>query len=223
MTTDGILFKNNILSLALEKLWWTQNNRNDLWDFPSGTNVKEPCRRYKRYVLRYKRSLAWEDPLEKEMAAHSSILAWRIPWTEKPGRLQSVGLQRVGHDWSYLAQASLVPQLEKNPPAMQEARFDSWVRKIPWRRRRLPTSVFLGFPGGLVGKEFACSAGDLGLIPVLGRCPGEGDGYPLQYSGLENPTDRGAWQATGHRVAKSCTRLSNFYFQFSLSTAQHIT
>ena len=46
------------------------------------------------------RSLGWEDPLEKEMATHSSILAWRIPWTEEPGRLQSTGLQRVGHDWA---------------------------------------------------------------------------------------------------------------------------
>ena len=44
------------------------------------------------------RSLGWEDPLEKEMATHSSILAWRVPWTEEPGRLQSIGLQRVGHD-----------------------------------------------------------------------------------------------------------------------------
>ena len=44
------------------------------------------------------RSLGWEDPLEKEMATHSSILAWGIPWTEKPGGLQSVGLQRVGYD-----------------------------------------------------------------------------------------------------------------------------
>ena len=43
-------------------------------------------------------SLGWEDPLEKEMAAHSSILAWRIPWKEEPGGLQSMGLQRVGHD-----------------------------------------------------------------------------------------------------------------------------
>ena len=43
-------------------------------------------------------SLGWEDPLEKEMATHSSILAWRIPWTEEPGGLQSMGLQRVGHD-----------------------------------------------------------------------------------------------------------------------------
>ena len=44
------------------------------------------------------RSPGWEDPLEKEMATHSSILAWRIPWTEEPGRLQSMGSQRVGHD-----------------------------------------------------------------------------------------------------------------------------
>ena len=44
------------------------------------------------------RSLGWEDPLEKEMASHSSILAWKIPWTEEPGGLQSVGLLRVRHD-----------------------------------------------------------------------------------------------------------------------------
>ena len=43
-------------------------------------------------------SLDWEDPLEKEIATHSSILAWRVPWTEQPGGLQSMGLQRVGHD-----------------------------------------------------------------------------------------------------------------------------
>ena len=43
-------------------------------------------------------SLGWEDPLEKEMATHSSILAWRVPWVEEPGELQSTGSQRVGHD-----------------------------------------------------------------------------------------------------------------------------
>ena len=52
------------------------------------------------------------------------------------------------------------------------------------------------------GKESACSAGDLGLIPGLGRFPGEGNGNPLQYSCLENPVDRGAWQATVHGVAR---------------------
>ena len=61
-----------------------------------------------------------------------------------------------------------------------------WVGKIRWRMDRLPTLVFLGFPCGSAGKESACSVGDLGLIPGLGRYPGEGKGYPLQYSGLEN-------------------------------------
>ena len=46
-------------------------------------------------------SLDWEDPLEKGMATHSSILAWRIPWAEEPGGLQCIGLQRVGHDWAH--------------------------------------------------------------------------------------------------------------------------
>ena len=63
----------------------------------------------------------------------------------------------------------------------------------------------LVFPGGSDGKESACNAGDLGSIPGLGRSPGEGIGYPLQYSGLENFMDRGAWWATVHGVAKSQT------------------
>ena len=66
-----------------------------------------------------------------------------------------------------------------------------------------------GFPGGSDGQESACNAGDVGLIPGLGRPPGEGNGYPLQYSFLENSMDRGAWWATVHRVTKSWTRLSN--------------
>ena len=57
----------------------------------------------------------------------------------------------------------------------------------------------MGFPGGSDSKESACSARDMGSIPGLGRAPGEGKGNPLQYSSLENPVDRGAWQATVHR------------------------
>ena len=60
----------------------------------------------------------------------------------------------------------------------------------------------MGFPSGSDGKESACNAGDLGSIPGMGRSPGEWDGYPLQYSCLENSTDREAWQATVHGVAK---------------------
>ena len=82
--------------------------------------------------------------------------------------------------------------------------------------RRLPTPVFLGFPGGSAGKESACSAGDLGSVPGLGRSPGEGKGYPLQYSGLENSLD-----FVVHGVAESQTWLSDFHFHFFL--AQHCT
>ena len=64
---------------------------------------------------------------------------------------------------------------------------DSWVRRIVWRRDRLPAPVFLGFPGGSADKESACNAGDLGLIPGLGRSPGREHGNPLQHSCLENP------------------------------------
>ena len=70
-----------------------------------------------------------------------------------------------------------------------KSQFDFWVRKIPWRRDRLPTTMFLGFHSGSAGKESACNARDLGSIPGLGRSPGEGKGYPLQYSGLENSMD----------------------------------
>ena len=63
--------------------------------------------------------------------------------------------------------ASLIAQLVKNPPAMQETQFDSWVRMIRRRRDRLPTPVFLGFPYVSAGKESACSAGDLGWEKTL--------------------------------------------------------
>ena len=65
----------------------------------------------------------------------------------------------------------------------------------------------MGFPGGSAGKESACNAGDLGSAPGLGRSPGEGNGYPLQYSGLENPVD-----CIAHGVTRSQTRLSDFHF-----------
>jgi len=69
-----------------------------------------------------------------------------------------------------------------------------------------PQILSEGFPGDSVGKESACNArdtGDLGVIPGLGRSTGEEHGNPLQYSCLENPTDRGTWRAKVHRVAKS--------------------
>ena len=65
----------------------------------------------------------------------------------------------------------------------------------------------LDFSGGSDSKESACNAGDPGLIPGLGKSPGEGNGNPLQCSCLENSLDRGAWWATVHGVAKGWTRL----------------
>ena len=66
-------------------------------------------------------------------------------------------------------------------------------------------SIHQGFLGGLDGKESACNAGDPDSISGLGRSPGGGNGNPLQYSCLEYPVDRGAWQATIHGVAKNQT------------------
>ena len=93
------------------------------------------------------RSLGWEDPLEKGMATHSSILAWRISWI-----------------------------------------------------------VYKGFPCGSDGKEMTCNVGGLGSIPGLGRSPGKGKGYALQYTRLEN-----SMNCIVHRIAKSQTQLRDFY------------
>ena len=67
----------------------------------------------------------------------------------------------------------------------------------------------LGFPCGSVGKEPACNAGDLGLISGLGRSPGKGKSYSLQYSGLEDSIHRGVWWVTVHGITRSQTQLSD--------------
>ena len=78
-------------------------------------------------------------------------------------------------------------------------------------------STLLDFPGGSDVKESACNAGDMGSIPGLGRSPGEGKDYPLQYSGLENSMD-----CIFHGVAKSWARLSDFHFHFVFWITYHI-
>ena len=94
--------------------------------------------------------------------------------------------------------ASLVAQLVKNPPAMQETPVQSWVRKIPWRRNMLPTPIFLGFPGGSDGKESTCNVGDLGLIPGI-----------LLEEGMTTYSSILAWRipmaGSVHGVGNSCT------------------
>ena len=92
---------------------------------------------------------------------------------------------------------------------MQETLVRFLGQEGPLEKGRLPTPVFVGFPGGSDGKEPACIAGDLGSVPGSGRSPGRGHGYLLQYTGLENPHGQRSLVATVHGVAKSQTRLSN--------------
>ena len=113
------------------------------------------------------------------MATQSSTLAWKIPWMEEPGGLQSMGSQRVGHDL-----------------ATEQEQTDLSSKRI---KRKV------GFSGGSESKAAASNEGDPVSIPGWGRSPGERNGNPLQYFCLENPMDRGAWQATVHGVAKSRT------------------
>ena len=132
------------------------------------------------------------------------------------GRLQSVGSNRVRHDWGNLASVLYIfrilgPQIDDLQIFFSfyhwlftflTVSFDSPNWKVLYC-----TQILLGFPCGSAGKESACNAEDLGSVPGLGRSPGEGKGYPLQYSGLENSMD-----CIVHGVARSQTWLSNFHF-----------
>jgi len=111
---------------------------------------------------------------------------------------QEEGTDGMGDPGRY-GRVSLIAQLVKNLPAVQET-LVRFVGKMRWRRDRLPTPVFLGFPGGSAGKESTSNVGDLSSIPGFGRSPGEGKGYSLQYSGMENSMD-----CIVHGVAKSWT------------------
>ena len=92
--------------------------------------------------------------------------------------------------------------------ATRRPRFDSCIGKIPWRRDRLPTPVFLAFPADSDGKESACNVGDLGWTAGLGRSPGGRHATHFSILVWRIPTDREAWQAKVHGVAKSRTWLS---------------
>ena len=86
--------------------------------------------------------------------------------------------------------------------------WQSALNYSPSTWTRCPPATWWGFPGGSDGEESACNAEDLGSIPGLGRSAGGQHGHPLQYSGLENPTNRGAWCAMVHGVAQHQTWLS---------------
>ena len=140
--------------------------------------------------------------MEKAMATHSSTLAWKIPWTEEPGRLQSMGSQRVGHDWAtslslftfmywrrtWQPTPVFLPGESQGQGSLVAAVYG--VTQSQTRLKRFSSSSSKrskGFLGGSDGEEFACNAGDLSSIPGLGRSPGGGHDNPLQYSCLENP------------------------------------
>ena len=144
------------------------------------------------------------------MAPQSSTLAWKIPWTEEPGRLQSMGSLRVGHDWA----TSLL-----------------LFTFMHWRSKWQPTPVF--FPGESQGRGslVGCSPWDHEESDTTERLPFhfslscivEGNGNPLQCSCLENPRDGGAWWAAVYGVAQSRTWLkrlsssSSFCSQHSIA------
>ena len=128
------------------------------------------------------------------MALHSSTLAWKIPWAEEHGRLQSMGSQRIRHDWA----TSL------------------WLFTfMHWRRKWQPTPVFL--PGKSHGRRSLVGCSPWGLkesdttewlhFHFSLSCIREGNGNPFQCSCLENPRDRGAWWAAIYGVTQSWTRL----------------
>ena len=118
-------------------------------------------------------------------------------WTGKPGMLQSMGSQRVRHNWA----------TELN-----------WILlKWPYYPKQ-STDLTQSLPGDSKVKNPPANAGDTGSIPGSGRCPRGGNGNLLQYSSLKNPMNRGAWRATVHTAAKSQIRLS-YQIQFS-SVAQ---
>ena len=132
--------------VAEERAIWLEVNHltGDLpSDFPGSWAGKNVCLQCGRPGF---------DPLEKEVATHSITLAWKIPGTEEPRRLQSMGLQRVGHNWATSLSLSLLSEVNHWASLVVQSviiclqcwrpGFDPWARTISWRRKQQPTPVF---------------------------------------------------------------------------------
>ena len=143
--------------------------------------------------------------LEQEMAIHSSTIAWKIPWTEEPGRLQSMGSQRVRHDWAIFTVIQMNHYLT----------IPLWYFR---RRQWHPTPVLLprkshgrrSLEGCSPWGRWGSDTTERLLFHFSLSCIGEGNGNPLQCSCLKNPRDGGAWWAAVYGVAQSQTRLKWF-------------
>ena len=151
------------------------------------------------------------------MATHSSTLAWRIPWTEEPGRLQFMGSQGVGHNWSDFACTSSISLWKPSltTPSLKDVPIYFFFL-LDYMHFYHYTSCFVLLEIWVL--FIFCTLGWVGLhilcIEFSRAIVGEGNGNPLQYSCLENPMDGEAWWAAVHGVVKSRTRLSDFTFTF---------
>ena len=153
----------------------------------------------------------------KKASSRTSLVAWQFKFcastAERVGLIHGGGTNIPHAVWDKKKKKRTNKQLKRNPPphSPKEGKLQCWkagclgyIRSFlqePFQiYRYLPIPG--GFPHSSVGKESACNAGDPGSIPGLGRSSGEGNGNPLKYSCLENPTDRRAWQATVHGVTR---------------------
>ena len=142
-------------------------------------------------------SLAREDPLGKEMATHSSTLAWEIPWMEEPGR--NLG---KWYRWTYFQGRNRDRLVDTAGEGEGGVTWDSGTD--------IYTITTMCHPGSSAGKEPACDVGEPGSIPGSGRSPGEGKGYPLQYSGLEKST--GLYKSMGSQRVRHGWASFPFHF-----------
>ena len=150
---------------------WTCQNLWNPMGLPGGSDGNLPARQETQV-----RSLGWEDPLEKGMAVHSSILAWRIPWTEEPSELQSIGSQRVGHNWAtnthtythththrtLMGLPWWLSGKESSSQCSRQKRHRSGcqMEKIPWSRKWQLASAFLS--GKFLGQRSLVDYNPLG-------------------------------------------------------------